>query len=189
MLDTNPLSRITAQQIMEHPYFNGIDFTTLSSQIPPFVPPYEPLPVIRDNPLENELVNLRYSIDETYRVQERLKREAIERVLGEGERCRYASIVVHVHQSEERTRQLVLTSKNRLVIMDNPITSIKAVIVPTQISDVVVTSKGFLIKVDRPKKIKFRFLTPEMNEAVWYNCIQWIMRQAREKRRVVNSQL
>lgn len=44
---------------------------------------------------------------------------------------------------------MVLTSKNRLVIMDNPITSIKAVIVPTQISDVVVNSKGFLIKVDR----------------------------------------
>ena len=78
--------------------------------------------MIRDNPLENELVNLRYSIDETYRVQERLKREgessegglgvAIERVLGEGERCRYASIVVHVHQSEERTRQVEMKRKN-----------------------------------------------------------------------------
>lgn len=31
---------------------------------------------------------------------------AIERVLSEGERCRYASTVVHVHQSQERTRQV-----------------------------------------------------------------------------------
>lgn len=33
--------------------------------------------------------------------------------------------------------------------MDNPITSIKSVILPTQITDVVVNSKGFFIKVDR----------------------------------------
>lgn len=79
--------------------------------------------MIRDNPLETELVNFRYSIDETYRVQERIKREgeslegsglgiAIERVLGEGERCRYASTVVHVHQSQERTRQVEKENRN-----------------------------------------------------------------------------
>ena len=69
------MNRPIVSHFQEHPYFEGIDFTTLHSQIPPFVPPYEPLPVIRDNPLETELVNFRYSIDETYRVQERLKRE------------------------------------------------------------------------------------------------------------------
>lgn len=49
MLQYDPQKRITTREIKSHPFFQGIDFATLPTQRPPYVPPFVPLPVIFDD--------------------------------------------------------------------------------------------------------------------------------------------
>lgn len=172
MLNHDPKKRITAQDAIKHPYFAGIDFTTLSSQIPPFVPPYLPLPVIYDDVLENELNELRGSIDESYREQMKMEQEAIIKLLKEGEECLLASPVVQVSGSGQRKRELVLTSSKRILILDSQIKSIKTTIEPSQLAKTEITPTGFTIAINSPSKKLFKFSSPDNYKSVWYNCIQ-----------------
>ena len=102
MLDYNPTTRITAMDIIvsgqfnqydykKHPYFEGIDFSQLQYQKPPYVPPFTPLPIIYDDvlkymfnkeqELENELNILRGSFDATYKEELEIQKEGKSQIM------------------------------------------------------------------------------------------------------------
>ena len=180
MLQYDPQKRITTREIKSHPFFQGIDFATLPTQRPPYVPPFVPLPVIFDDELETELNALRGSIDASYRLAQEEKKEAITKLLQEGETCLLSSTVIHKSSVASRKRLLVLTSMRRLLILDAQATTIKVELEPSQLAKVVLYPTGFHLAVKYPSKKVYKFDTPNKDQSVWCNCVEHLIKQRKE---------
>ncbi|KAK8804735.1 hypothetical protein WA171_006702 [Blastocystis sp. BT1] len=177
MLQYDPAKRATAAEIKKHPFFKNIDFDTLHSQKPPYIPPFVPLPVILDDELETELNALRGSIDESYRTAQEEKKEAITKLLQEGESCLLSSTVIHRSSVASKKRLLVLTSMRRLLILDSQATVIKTELEPSQLAKVFINPHGFHLAVNYPSKKVYKFETPNKDQSVWCNCVEHLIKQ------------